>query len=80
MPPGGETTEHLHRRSEEIYLLTAGTGRMRVGDESGEVAAGDAVLIAPGSPHKLWNTGDVPLVVLCCCSPPYSDDDTELLE
>ena len=37
-------------------------------------------MIAPGTAHKLWNTGDDPLVLLCCCSPPYADADTELLE
>ena len=80
VPPGGETTEHLHRRSEEIYRFVAGDGRMRAGDAEGEVGDGDTVLIAPGTPHKLWNPGPEPLVVLCCCSPPYSDADTELLE
>jgi mannose-6-phosphate isomerase-like protein (cupin superfamily) len=33
-------------------------------------------VIPPGTPHKLWNTGSAPLVLLCCCAPPYSDDDT----
>ena len=31
--PGGVTIEHLHRRSEELYLVTAGSGVLRVGDE-----------------------------------------------
>ena len=57
VPPGGETVEHLHRVSEEIYLFTAGAGRMRLGDEEAEVRAGDAIVIAPGTPHKLWNPG-----------------------
>ena len=41
VPPGGETVEHFHRSSEEIYLFTAGAGRMRLGDEEAEVRAGD---------------------------------------
>ena len=76
VPAGGETDEHYHRASEEIYLFTHGSGRLRLGDEESEVAAGDTVVIAPGTPHKLWNTGDEPLRLLCCCSPPYSDADT----
>ncbi len=79
VPPGGETVEHFHRRSEEIYLFTAGAGRMRLGDEEAEVRAGDTVVIAPGIRHKLWNPGVEPLVLLCCCAPPYSDEDTVLL-
>ena len=79
VPPDAETVEHFHRTSEEIYFFTAGAGRMRLGDEEADVRAGDTVVIAPGVKHKLFNTGDEPLVLLCCCAPPYSDDDTVLL-
>jgi mannose-6-phosphate isomerase-like protein (cupin superfamily) len=78
VPPGGETEEHYHRASEEIYLFTHGSGRMRLGDEESDVAAGDTVVIPPGTPHKLWNTGSEPLRLLCCCAPPYSHEDTVL--
>jgi mannose-6-phosphate isomerase-like protein (cupin superfamily) len=80
VPPGRETIAHYHRTSEEIYLFTQGMGRMRLGDEEGAVRAGDTVVIAPGVPHKLFNTGPEPLVLLCCCSPAYSHEDTVLLE
>jgi mannose-6-phosphate isomerase-like protein (cupin superfamily) len=79
VPPGGETEEHYHRASEEIYLFTHGRGRMRLGDEESVVTVGDTVVIAPGTPHKLWNTSDAPLRLLCCCSPPYSHEDTYLI-
>jgi mannose-6-phosphate isomerase-like protein (cupin superfamily) len=78
--PGGETIEHFHRASEEIYHFTAGAGRMRLGAEEAEVRAGDTVAIAPGVRHKLWNPGPEPLVVLCCSAPPYSHEDTVLCE
>jgi mannose-6-phosphate isomerase-like protein (cupin superfamily) len=80
VPPGGETIEHLHRRSEEIYHFTAGAGRLRLGDDEAGVRAGDTVVIPPGVRHKLWNPGGEPLVLLCCCAPPYSHEDTVLLE
>jgi mannose-6-phosphate isomerase-like protein (cupin superfamily) len=78
LAPGGETAEHYHPRAEEIYYFVAGSGRMRLGEGEAPVAAGDCVVIAPGTPHKLWNDdgATMPLVLLCCCSPPYSDDDT----
>lgn len=76
VPAGGETAEHYHRRTEELYYFVAGAGRMRLGDEEDEVRAGDCVVIAPGTRHKLWNPGPDPLVLLCCCAPAYSDDDT----
>jgi mannose-6-phosphate isomerase-like protein (cupin superfamily) len=78
VPPGGETEEHFHRASEEIYFFTSGSGRMLLDGEESEVTAGDTVVIPPGSAHKLWNTGGEPLRLLCCCSPPYSHDDTFL--
>jgi mannose-6-phosphate isomerase-like protein (cupin superfamily) len=78
--PGGATQEHFHRMTEEIYLFTHGRGRMRLGPAEREVGPGDAVVIAPGMRHKVWNTADEPLRLLCCCAPAYSDDDTVLTE
>ena len=80
VPVGGATTEHLHRAAEELYFFTAGHGRLRLGEAEREVGPGDCAVIPPGTPHKLWNTGPDPLVLLCCCAPAYSDEDTVLLE
>jgi len=78
VPPGGETAEHYHRTSEEIYLFLSGMGRMRLGEEEGPVGEGDCVVIPPGAPHKLVNSGPEPMVLLCCCSPAYTHEDTVL--
>jgi mannose-6-phosphate isomerase-like protein (cupin superfamily) len=80
LPVGGATVEHYHRVAEEIYHFVRGVGRLRLGGEEADVAAGDTVVIAPGLRHKLWNSGSEPLVLLCCCAPPYSHDDTVLCE
>lgn len=80
VPPGGETVEHYHRTTEEVYLFLGGEGRMRLGDEEADVRAGDTVVIPPGVNHKLWSADREPLVVLCCCAPPYRDEDTVLLD
>ena len=74
--PGGETAEHFHPNTEEIYYFIGGSGRMRLGEQEDEVRAGDCVVIPAGVAHKLWNTGAEPLALLCCCVPAYSDDDT----
>jgi mannose-6-phosphate isomerase-like protein (cupin superfamily) len=80
VPPGGATAEHYHRLTEELYLITAGRGRLRIGAEERDVAVGDCAVIPPGAPHKIWNTGDEPLRIVCACAPAYSHDDTVLLE
>lgn len=79
VPVGGETQLHRHHQTEEIYHVTAGSGRMTLGAEEFEITVGDTICIAPGTPHKVRNTGNEPLRILCCCSPAYSHDDTELL-
>jgi mannose-6-phosphate isomerase-like protein (cupin superfamily) len=79
VPPGTETRLHRHRLTEELYHVTQGTGSMTLGDRVFDVSVGDTVCIAPGTPHRIRNSGDAPLRILCCCSPPYSHDDTELL-
>ena len=49
---------------------------MRLAEEERDVAAGECVVIPPGTTHKLWNPGPDPLVLLCCCAPAYHHDDT----
>ena len=80
LPAGASTQEHYHAKTEEIYFITAGRGRMRIEGELSEVKAGDAVAIPPGRKHKLWNTGDGPLTLLCCCAPCYEHSDTFITE
>ncbi len=80
IPVGGATTEHFHRTTEELYLVTAGRGRLVIDGEACEIAAGDCALIAPGARHKLFNVGEQPLRVVCACAPAYSDEDTCLTE
>ena len=80
IPPQGATQEHYHPKAEEIYFITQGTGRMRIEKETREVKAGDAVAIPPGQRHKLWNTGEETLRLLCCCAPGYEHNDTIITE
>jgi mannose-6-phosphate isomerase-like protein (cupin superfamily) len=80
LPVGGATQEHFHPRAEEIYFITHGMGKIRIAGETREVRAGDAIAIPPGQKHKLWNTGDETLRLLCCCAPAYEHSDTILTE
>ncbi len=80
LAPRASTQQHFHRRTEEIYYITHGIGRIEIDDESREVKIGDAIAIPPGARHKIWNTGTEVLRLLCCCSPPYEHEDTIITE
>jgi mannose-6-phosphate isomerase-like protein (cupin superfamily) len=77
---GGATQEHYHPRAEEIYYITRGAGKIRIENETSEIKAGDAIAIPPGRKHKLWNTGNETLHLLCCCAPGYEHTDTIITE
>ncbi len=77
--PGCSTRMHKHHASEELYHVLSGSGRMTLGDQIFSVTSGDTLCIAPGTAHRVENTENQDLVILCCCTPPYSHADTELL-
>lgn len=79
VPPGGATLLHRHHESEELYFIVAGTGRMILGEEAFAIAAGDTILIPPGTPHCLRNNGGETLRLLCACAPAYRHEDTEVM-
>ena len=80
IPIGSATLEHFHPRCEEIYYITQGTGRMRIEGELRDVKPGDAIAIPPGLKHKIWNTSNEVLHLLCCCAPAYEHADTVITE
>ena len=80
LPVGAATQEHYHPRTEEIYYITHGSGKIRVAGETRDVRPGDAIAIPPGQKHKLWNTGLETLRLLCCCAPAYEHADTVITE
>jgi mannose-6-phosphate isomerase-like protein (cupin superfamily) len=77
---GRSTLAHYHQESEEIYLVTSGSGRLLLGEETRAVGPGDCVVIPPGTVHRLWADPAAPLVVVCSCVPPYSHEDTVLVD
>ena len=76
--PGQQTLLHRHRLTEEIYYVIEGDGKMTLGTRQFELNAGDTVAIPAGTYHSVFNSGTVPLVLLCACSPAYSHDDTDV--
>ncbi len=76
LAPGCSTAPHHHPRTEEIYYILEGEGRMQIGEDVRDVSVGDAIAIPPGEIHTITNTGQVVLKFLCCCAPGYENDDT----
>jgi len=74
LPADASTRRHHHKRSEEIYHILEGTGRMEIDGESRDTGPGDAILIPPGAWHELRAL--TPMRFLCCCAPPYAHEDT----
>ncbi|WP_035796778.1 cupin domain-containing protein [Kitasatospora mediocidica] len=61
LPPGAISGEHLHTRTEEVYVLLSGRGEITLDGRAVHVEAGDVVLTGLGSRHGLRNTGPEPL-------------------
>jgi len=55
-PPGRGPVLHKHPYVETIIILE-GTGKVTIGDEEGNVTAGDIAVIPPETPHKFVNIG-----------------------
>ena len=64
--PGQASTRHRHRRTEELYVLLEGTGRIRVGDDLHTLEPLDSVLVEPAEIRQVFNdTGDDQLWLIC---------------
>jgi uncharacterized cupin superfamily protein len=53
--PGQASTRHRHRTQEELYVVLAGTGRIRVADELLTLAALSAVLVDAATVRQVFN-------------------------
>jgi len=63
MQPGAATPAH-HHQCEEVIVVLAGRGAVEIDGTLREVAAGESIVIPPGVPHRLLNTGDADLETL----------------
>ncbi len=58
-PGGFVAREHVHPHQEERFQLLEGSLTVRVNGEERLVSAGETVVIPAGTPHQLFNRGDV---------------------
>jgi mannose-6-phosphate isomerase-like protein (cupin superfamily) len=68
--PGNEQPPHSHT-PQQVYVITRGSGRMRVGDEEREVSAGSMVFIPSHAPHGIVNTGNEVLTYVSAATPAF---------
>lgn len=68
--PGQEHQAHVHADQDKMYLVLAGRGEARVGEDVQAVEAGDLILAAADVVHGLKNTGTEPFSVLVVFGPP----------
>jgi mannose-6-phosphate isomerase-like protein (cupin superfamily) len=78
--PEKSTEEHTHPKTEEIYYVLKGKGKINVDGEERDIRPGDGIALPPGKRHKIWNTGASDLIFLCCCAPAYMHEDTVITE
>lgn len=69
--PGSEQPMHSHPEAEQVYVIVAGNGVMRVDDEDQEAGPGTLVFIPPGAKHAIRNVGGNTLTYVSATSPPF---------
>ncbi len=71
--PGVTTMLHRLKGVTERYVILEGRGRVEVGKLAPEtVGPGDVVVIPPGTPQRITNTGNSDLVFLAICTPRFT--------
>lgn len=66
--PGSRQRPHDHP-SEQVYMITAGRGRMLVEEEEREVGSGELVCVPPGAVHGIENTSQEVLAYISAATP-----------
>jgi putative monooxygenase len=64
LQPGERIAEHYHPYSEEFLFVVAGNATADLDGEPWELATGAALLIPPGTRHRVRNTGTVPVQIV----------------
>ncbi len=72
---GFESKRHMHKKSDEIYLIVRGHGITYINDESKEIASGDRIVVPKGTYHYFERRGidTFEMIVLSC--PAFDSSD-----
>lgn len=72
VPSGVDQELHSHEESEQVYVISSGSGTMTVAGDTQEVSAGDLVMVPPATDHSIANDGDTDLCCVSVQSPPVT--------
>lgn len=68
LEPGASIGQHVHEGDEELYVILAGQGVMKVDGVEQPVQAGDMCLTRHGHSHDLTNGMEGPMHFLVICA------------
>jgi len=78
MPPGTSETLHYHQHAQQFFYILEGTASMTVGAQTVNLASGEGIQIAPGTPHQIRNKSGQPLRILVTSQPPSHGDKIDV--
>jgi mannose-6-phosphate isomerase-like protein (cupin superfamily) len=78
IPPGAGEVRHYHVRARQLFFVLQGELTIELGGESFPLLAGDSLEVAPGEPHRVWNTSQVAVSFLVVSAPTTQGDRREV--
>ena len=78
LAPGQASTRHRHRAEHELYVVLAGTGRIRVDGELLTLPPLSALLVEPESLRQVFNDTDAEALWLVAGAPPEAANTLEM--
>ena len=76
MPPGTSEVRHRHRSARQFFYVLRGTARLEADGTLHDLAEGEGLEVAPGTPHQMSNASESELEFIVV-SHPHSHGDRE---
>lgn len=78
LAPGQASTRHRHETQTELYVVLAGTGRIRVDEQLHTLAPLAAVVVEPATVRQVFNDTDADALWLVVGTPPELANTLEM--
>ncbi|MCL1902269.1 MAG: phosphomannose isomerase type II C-terminal cupin domain [Alphaproteobacteria bacterium] len=62
--PGGRLSLQYHNHKDEVWIIAGGCGEVQTGQDKRNVKTGDVVTIPKQTPHRIFNNGNEPLIII----------------